>query len=130
MKINEWNPEKEKISKVPPFEKRREMSWKRRALCPGGSSWWKTLEWCPALVIEGRILESSYVLRARRNEATQRALLSRNSPSWQQQGRKQKSLSFPPVPTVNPHTSHVQEPPAKQLVPDSVNPSNLLATKE
>ena len=37
---------------------------------------------------------------------------------------------IPPVPTDNPHTSHVQEPPAKQLVPDSVNPSNLLATKE
>lgn len=37
---------------------------------------------------------------------------------------------IPPVPTVNPHTSHVQEPPAKQLVPDSVSPSNLLATKE
>lgn len=124
-------PRKGKISKVPPFLKE-----KRDVLEEKGSvSWWQQLVEDARVVssLGNRRTDSGIQLCSEGQEKrgyTESPTVKINSPSLAATRRKQKSLSFPPVPTVNPTLHMYRNLPAKQLVPDSVNPSNLLATKE
>ena len=128
MKINEWNPEKENLKSTPFWKEKRDVLEEKGYV----SQWQQLVE--DARVVSrfgNRRTDSGIQLGSEGQKKwgyTESATVKKQSITAAT-GRKQKTWD-PTCPYSRPPHRTCMGTSCKQLVPGSVSPSNLLATKE